>query len=128
VSESILLLPTKVRTLSGVLTVVAKRPISSTVPVTPPAVTKSPALKGRRIIRNTPAAKFASRPLQAVPTARPAPASSAAKLVVSTPKKPSSATTSTTFRVTATDEPRNPITVGSIGWRRSARCISETAR
>jgi hypothetical protein len=38
VSENTLLLPTMVRTLSGVLIVVPKRPISSTVPVTPPAV------------------------------------------------------------------------------------------
>jgi hypothetical protein len=34
-----------------------------TVPVSPPAVTKSPALIGRRIIMNAPAAKLASNPL-----------------------------------------------------------------
>ena len=67
VSERILPLPTKVRMLSGVLIVETKRPISSTVPVTLPAVTKSPALNGRRIMRKMPAAKFASRPLHAAP-------------------------------------------------------------
>src|SRR4029453_4484042 len=62
VSENPLLLPTMVRTLSGVLIVVPKRPISSTVPVTPPAVMESPTLNGLRNTRNAPAAKFASSP------------------------------------------------------------------
>jgi hypothetical protein len=50
--------------------------------VTPPAEMKSPTLKGRNTTRKIPAAKLASRPPQAEPTASPAPASSAAKLVV----------------------------------------------
>ena len=32
------------------------------------------------------------------------------------------------FRVTDTAEPRKPITIGSIGWRRSVRCINATAK
>src|SRR5215471_10615613 len=64
-SEKILLFPTVVRTLSGVLRVVPNSPTDSTVPVMPPAVTKSPTLKGRRKTRNAPAAKFAKSPLHA---------------------------------------------------------------
>jgi starch phosphorylase len=79
-------LPTIVTTLSGVTMVVPKRPTSRTVPETPPALTKSPALKGRSTTRKTPAAKWARSPLQAMPIATPAAATSAAKVVVSTPK------------------------------------------
>ena len=86
VSENILLLPTIVRTLSGVLIVVPNRLTASTVPVTPPAVTKSPTLKGFRNTRNAPAAKFANSPLHATPIATPPAAINAAKLVVSTLK------------------------------------------
>ena len=68
-------------------------PISSTVPVIPAAVMKSPTLKGRKTCRKTPAAKLPSMPLQAAPTATPAPASRAAKLAVWMPKKPKMATT-----------------------------------
>ena len=85
-------------TLSGVLITVPNRPIASTVPVTPPAVTESPTLNGRRKTRKAPAAKFASRPPHAMPIATPPAAISAAKVVVSTPKKPRMATTSAAFR------------------------------
>jgi hypothetical protein len=61
--------------------------------VTPAAEMKSPTLNGRRRTRKTPAAKFASMPLQATPMATPPAAKRAAKLVVSTPKKPRMATT-----------------------------------
>jgi len=67
-----LLLPTMVRTLSGWSMVVANMPISLTVPVMPAAEMKSPTLNGRRMMRKAPAAKFASRPLQAAPMAMPA--------------------------------------------------------
>ena len=96
-SAKILLLPTMVLTLSGVLITVAKRPIDSTVPLTPPAVTASPTLNGRRKIRKAPAAKLASRPPQATPMATPPAARSAANVVVSTPKNPRRATISATF-------------------------------
>ncbi len=86
VSAKILLLPTTVSTLSGVSSVVANKPISRTVPVTPAAVTKSPTLKGRSTIRKAPAAKLAIRPDHAMPMATPAAAISAAKLVVWMPK------------------------------------------
>ncbi len=81
-----MLLPTSVTTLSGVLSAVANRPISLIVPVTPPAVTKSPTLNGRSTIRNAPAAKFDSSPDHAMPIATPAAAISAAKVVVWMPK------------------------------------------
>ncbi|MOA31782.1 hypothetical protein D3C78_1529580 [compost metagenome] len=86
VSPMILPLPTMVSTLSGVLMAVVNRPISFTVPVTPPAVTKSPTFIGRSMIRNTPAAKLDSNPDQAMPMATPAAANSAAKVVVWMPK------------------------------------------
>ncbi|MCY1183478.1 hypothetical protein D9M73_241050 [compost metagenome] len=86
VSPKILLLPTRLSTLSGVLIAVTNRPISFTVPVTPPAVMKSPTLNGRRTMMKAPAARFASRPDQAMPMATPAAAMSAARLVVCTPK------------------------------------------
>ncbi|MNN57759.1 hypothetical protein D3C81_1727630 [compost metagenome] len=82
VSEKILLLPTTVSTLSGVSRVVANRPISLTVPVTPPMVTKSPTLNGRSTTRKAPAAKFDISPDHAMPMATPAAAISAAKVVV----------------------------------------------
>ena len=87
-SPNALLLPISVQILSGVWMVVPKRPTSETVPVTPPALTKSPTLKGFSITRNTPAAKFASRPLQATPIATPPAASIAANDVVWIPKIP----------------------------------------
>ena len=88
VSEKTLLLPIIVITLSGVLRVVPNRPMASTVPLTPPALTKSPTLNGRRKTRNAPAAKLARSPPQAMPMATPPAARSAANVVVSTPKKP----------------------------------------
>ncbi|MNC98317.1 hypothetical protein D3C83_162410 [compost metagenome] len=72
--------------MSGVRIEVTNKPISVTVPVTPPAVTKSVTLKGRNTIRNTPPAKLARRPDQAMPIARPAAAIRAAKVVVWMPK------------------------------------------
>jgi hypothetical protein len=54
--------------------------------------------------KNTPPAKFDSSPDHAMPIATPAAAISAAKLVVSTPKKPSIAMTMTTFSRAATAE------------------------
>jgi hypothetical protein len=94
-SANSLLLPMVVRTLSGWSMVVANRPISRTVPVMPPPLMKSPTLKGRRMIRKAPAAKLASRPLQAAPMAMPAAASRAAKLVVSMPNTDRMTITST---------------------------------
>ena len=91
-------------TLSGVWRVVANRPISSTVPVTPAAVMKSPTLNGCRTTKNTPPAKFDSSPDHAMPMATPAAAINAAKLVVSTPKNPSIAMTSTIFSSAASAE------------------------
>ncbi|MNJ57631.1 hypothetical protein D3C77_532290 [compost metagenome] len=85
-SLKILLLPTRVSTLSGVLIAVANRPISVTVPITPPALMKSPTLNGRRTIMKAPAAKLANSPDQAMPMARPTAASSAAKVVVCMPR------------------------------------------
>ena len=72
--------------LSGVMMVVPKRPSSRIVPTTPPMLTKSPTLKGRRISMKAPAAKLPSNPLQAAPIATPAPASIAANEVVWMPK------------------------------------------
>jgi len=86
------------RTQSNAWMVVTNMPISSTVPVTPPAVMKSPTLNGRKTCRNTPAAKLLSMPLQAAPMATPAPARRAAKLAVWMPKKPRIATTRMTRR------------------------------
>jgi len=100
-SEKTLLFPTIVSTLSGVLMVVPNRPIALTVPVTPPAVTKSPTLNGRRKTRKAPAAKLASSPPHATPMATPPAAISAAKVVVSTPKNPRIATISATLRTTS---------------------------
>ena len=94
-----------VSTLSGVLIAVVNRPISLTVPVTPPAQMKSPTLNGRRTMMKPPAARFASNPDQAMPMARPTAAISAARLVVWMPKKPRMPTTSSTFRVTVMNEP-----------------------
>lgn len=76
--------------------------ISWMVPVMPPACTKSPTLKGRRMTRNTPAAKLERRPAQAAPIAMPAAAMRAAKVVVSTPKYPRMATTRAMFSATPT--------------------------
>ena len=78
---------------------VTNSPISATVPVTSPAVMKSPTLKGWKTIKNAPAAKLANSPPQAAPIAIPAAASNAAKEVVSTPKKPRIATTKTILNV-----------------------------
>ncbi|MNN82632.1 hypothetical protein D3C81_1995850 [compost metagenome] len=72
--------------MSGVVIAVANRPISITVPVTPPAQMKSPTLKGRRTIIKAPAARLASNPDQAMPMARPTAASRAAKVVVGIPR------------------------------------------
>ncbi len=83
-------LPTWMRTLSGVSMVVTNRPISCTMPVTPPASISSPTLKGRSTSRKTPAAKLPSSPAHAEPMAMPAAASSAANDVVSMPIIPSS--------------------------------------
>ncbi|MNY60993.1 hypothetical protein D3C86_1976160 [compost metagenome] len=66
--------------------VVANRPISVTVPTTPPALMKSPTLNGRRTMMKPPAARLASSPDQAMPMARPTAAINAAKVVVCTPK------------------------------------------
>ena len=107
VSENTLLFPIIVTTLSGVLTVVPNSPTASTVPVTPPTVTKSPTLNGRRNTRNAPAAKFASSPPQATPMATPPAARSAANVVVSTPKSPRIATIKMAFRMT--DRPLSQI-------------------
>jgi hypothetical protein len=60
VSPKILPLPTMVNTLSGVMMVVPNRPSSRIVPTTPPMLTKSPTLKGRRISMKAPAAKLPS--------------------------------------------------------------------
>ncbi len=49
VSPKILPLPTMVITSSGVIRVVPNKPSSCTVPTTPPTLTKSPTLIGRRI-------------------------------------------------------------------------------
>ncbi len=82
-------------TLSGVLRVVVKIPISATVPLEPPATTKSPFLKGRKISSITPAAKFESVPCRARPMARPAAPSTATSEVVSIPNRLSTAITTT---------------------------------
>ena len=57
-------LPTYVRTLSAVSIIVANSPISLTVPVTPPALDSVTNLEWPQDNENTPAAKFASKPLQ----------------------------------------------------------------
>ena len=51
-------------TLSGDFILVEKMPISSTVPVVPPASIKSPILNGRKTSNITPAAEVAERPLK----------------------------------------------------------------
>ena len=84
----------------------ANRPICSTVPVTPPAVMKSPTLNGRSTTTNTPAAKLESSPAHAAPTAMPMPATNAANDVVCTPKYPRMATTSSTLSETEISDPR----------------------
>jgi hypothetical protein len=91
--------------LSGVLMTVARRPISAIVPVTPPAVTKWPTRKGLSPTMNTPAARFERMLPHAVPIAIPIPASSAANVVVSTPKKPRIATMRTTSSRIESAEP-----------------------
>jgi hypothetical protein len=99
-SENSLLLPTKMRVLLRLSRVVANRPISLTSPLTPAAVITSPTLNGRRTTRNTPAAKLASRPDQAMPIATPAAASRAANEVDSTPNTPRIAMIRTILRTT----------------------------
>ncbi len=61
-----------IRTLSGVASVVVNTPISFTVPAVPPASTKSPTLKGRKVRSMTPLEKFDRVPWKARATARPA--------------------------------------------------------
>lgn len=58
--------------LSGVRIKVVKMLISSTIPVAPPASTKSSTLKGRNMISITPEAKFESEPCKTKPIASPA--------------------------------------------------------
>jgi len=77
--------------LSGVCTVVAKMPMSWTAPVTPPALITSPRSNGRKMRIITPLAKFDRLPCSARPTANPADANSATRLVVSIPTAPSEA-------------------------------------
>ncbi len=122
-SPKIFELPTNVRMLSGVSIVVAKRPISFTTPVTPPAVIMSPTWKGRSTIMNTPAAKFESRPDQAMPIATPAAARTPAKEVVSTPKTLRIASRSMSVRTTPTTDCRYRISVASSFRRSSTRSI-----
>ena len=85
-SPKTFVLPTYTRRLSAVVSVVTNRPISSTTPVTPPALIMSPVLKGRSTMRKMPEAKFDRSPDQAAPMAMPAAASSAANEVVSMPQ------------------------------------------
>lgn len=122
-------MPTKVRTLSIVSMVVTNRPISTTVPSVSPAWMKSPTLKGRSTIRKAPAAKFESRPDQAMPMATPAAASTAAKVVVSTPDTPRMATMSTMLSSTPADESAYFSSVSSTerdaSRPRMPRCTSE---
>ena len=58
--------------ISPVFIFVLKILIFSTVPETPPASIKSPAVNGRKIINITPEAKFCKELCRARPTARPA--------------------------------------------------------
>ena len=70
----------------GRIRVVPKSPISRTVPVTPPMVTKSPILNGPQDDHERTRRKVAEQPHHAMPIATPAAANSAANDVVWTPK------------------------------------------
>jgi hypothetical protein len=83
------------RTLSGVLSTVEKRPISATDPETPDASTKSPRRKGRKIRSITPDAMFERVPCIARPMASPAAPTTAIIEVVSIPKSSRTAITTT---------------------------------
>ena len=120
VSEKILLFGTIASTLSPVVIAVPKRPTLSTLPVTPPVAITSPTLNGRRNTRNAPAAKLASKPLQARPMATPAAAMRAANVAVSTPRTPRIATKSTTLRSTDKLACTYLSSVGSSCWYLSA--------
>ena len=74
--------------LSGVRIFVETIVTSMTVPDSPPALMKSPALKGRKIRSMMPPAKFCTVPESAIPIAIPPAVSRAAKEVVSTPRVP----------------------------------------
>ena len=73
----------------------------------------------------TPAAKFASSPLHATPTATAAPPNNAAKDAVCTPKIPSSATTSRIVRMTLMLERKYVTMVGSKCRLSSALALCE---
>jgi hypothetical protein len=66
--------------------VVVKSPISFTVPVTSPALIKSPTLKGFKKTRNTPAARLDIMPPHMASMAKPTPAKRPAMVVVWNPK------------------------------------------
>ena len=87
--------------LSGVFMTVLNILIASTVPVAPPASTKCPHSKGRKIISMIPAAKFDSEPCNANPIARPAAPIMATNDVVSTPSVLNEARITTTSNFTA---------------------------
>ena len=78
-------LGTMMRLLSGVRMRVENTMISSTTPLVPPASTKSPVLKGWKNMSMTPLARLPSESCMAKPIARPLAASTAMKLLVSTP-------------------------------------------
>ena len=71
VSPQILPLGTRIVWLSGVRKVVFTRLMSSTLPVTPPALTVSPTSKGRYSRIMTPAAKLPMVSWSAKPTTKP---------------------------------------------------------
>ena len=87
---------------------------SITLPNTPCASTRSPALKGLKASDIRPPAKFCTVPDSAIPIARPPAASSAAREVVSTPSVLMEITTSKTVIEIEVNEITNEAIVGSV--------------
>ena len=80
-------LGTMANRLCGVTNFVVNISMPFTLPKTPWASIKSPILYGLKIMMSTPPAKLEREPCKARPTAKPAAAITAAKVVTSTPKR-----------------------------------------
>ena len=107
--------------MSGVSTLVETIVTSITVPETPEAVTKSPALNGLNISNIIPPAKFCTVPDNAIPIAIPPAVSRAANEVVSTPSVPMVASTRSTVSVILTRDEINVAKVRSVCLRSKTR-------
>ena len=106
--------------LSGVVMVVVKMLMVWITPVAPPASTKSPLVKGRKIISMTPEAKFDRELCSDRPMARPAAPSKAISEVVSMPSWLSAAITTNSNKTQRRIASRKPTRISSILRARSS--------